>query len=188
MVGAAGIVAERELLPDIQEKLGVAGTAEHGVHQHCGGHILAVGTETDPQFSLAHVHSLLHHPALLRRRPADRHRRLHSPLPGQSRKSPGKGACHPLLFGCTAVKQFQPGGGQNSLIMAVEPLEGDPLHFPGSPQAAETIGFLRAHDLQQPPGGIEALIIDVTADQIHQVGPLAVHIVTAKAAIACSGT
>ena len=71
--------------------------------------------------------------------------------------------------------------------MAVEPLEGDALHLPGGAQAAEAVGLPRAHHLQQPPRGVGALVVEVAADKVGKVGPLALHIVPPEAAVAGGG-
>ena len=65
-VGAGGIVAEGELLPDVQKQLGVAGAAEHEALTSimAGTSSLGIAAEAHAQLALRHVQRLRHQPGL----------------------------------------------------------------------------------------------------------------------------
>ena len=60
--------------------------------------------------------------------------------------------------------------------MAVKPLEGNVLHIPGAAHPPQAVPLPGAHLLQQAPGGVGPLVVDVAADHIRQVFPFALHI------------
>ena len=62
------------------------------------------------------------------------------------------------------------------MIIAVQLLEGDLLHILGAAHAAYAVALTGAHFFQQPPGGIGTLVVDIAADKIRQIFPLALHV------------
>ena len=176
MIGGGGVVAQGHLLPHIQKQLGVAAAAEQGVAQQHRAIIVAAAGETHAQLALSHVHLLGDHTDLRPRRVGRRWGNVSNTVPGQGGKSGGQRLPHPIQLGAADIDELQPGGGDQLPILGIELFHLQLLRGPLIAQAAHTVGFPRAHLLQQPGGGIVPLVVDLTADGVDEVGLLRVEI------------
>ena len=187
MVEGGGIVAEGELLPDVQEELGVAGPAEEEVAEKQGALIVGGAGEAHTELALGDVHALPDHPGLLPGAVVLRHRNGGDALAGQGGEGVQKGVLHPGELRAAAVEELHGSGGDQAAVLRVELLGGGLLHALLVPQAADAVGFPGAELLQEAQVRPVPLVVADGADGIRQVVPLALHIVREEAAAAGDG-
>ena len=124
-IGAGGVVAQGQLLPDIHKELGIAGAAEQKVCQDHGGHIVGGAAEAHGQLPLGHVHGLVDDVGLHRGGHGTGRLRVLARAPGQGGEGLQQGVLHPGDRGAAAVEQLQPGGGHHLLAVGMELLVVD---------------------------------------------------------------
>ena len=187
MVEGGGVVAEGELLPDIQEELGVAGPAEEEVAEEEGALIVGGAGEAHAKLPLGDIHALPDHLGLLPGAVALRHRDGGDAPAGQGGEGVQQGVLHPGELGAAAVEELHGGGGDQAAVLGVELLGGGPLHGLLVPQAADAVGLPGAELLQEAEVRPVPLVVADGADGVRQVVPLALHVVREEAAAAGDG-
>ena len=120
VVEGGRVIAEGQLLPDVQKQLGVAGAAEEGITHQQSGHIVTAAGKTHAQLALGHVQHILH---MLHGFPADvgRRRGDHPDLlTGQGGKCRRQRLLYPFQLGAAAVYDLQRRCGDQIAVLGID--------------------------------------------------------------------
>ena len=169
MVQGRGVIAEGQLLPDVQKQLGVAASAEECVAHQQRRRVAAAAGEAHAQLALGHVQLLHHRADLLPGRVVLGDGHILNVLSGQCGKGGAQGPHHPVLIGAAAVKQLQPGGGDQLAVLCIQLPQLQLFRSLLAAQAADAVGLSRAHLPQEAAVGIVPLVVDEAADGVDQV-------------------
>ena len=187
VVEGGRVIAEGQLLPDVQKQLGVAGPAKKGITHQQSGHIVTAAGKTHAQLALGHVQHILHilhgFPADVGRRRGD-HPNL---LAGQGGKGRRQRLLYPFQIGAAAVNNFQRRCGDQIPILGIDLQCLQLVHRLLVAQTGHGVGLSIAQRPQQTAVRPIPLIVDERPDGLQQIGLFAFKILRHKPAVVGDG-